>query len=177
MVKIAVYVLVKLYLPQVNSWSFSWVSPFECTKGLWESTWLSRHPYPHAHVCSCAPCLVHGSALHPGPLASPRAPSQPPPSPAAAQTSIFSLYLLKIVIKFSRSVVSDSLWPHGLQHCRLPCPSPIPRACSNSCPLSWWCHPTISSFVVPFCSAFSLSQHQGLFQSLSSSHQVKVLEL
>ena len=51
---------------------------------------------------------------------------------------------------FSCSVVSDSLWPHGLQHAGLPCPSPTPRAYSNSCPMSWWCHPTISSSVVPF---------------------------
>ena len=42
------------------------------------------------------------------------------------------------------------LWPYGLQHVRLPCHSPHPRACSNSCPLSWWCHPTISSSVIPF---------------------------
>ena len=55
-------------------------------------------------------------------------------------------------VQFSRSVVSDSLRPQGLQHSRLPCPSPTPRACSNSCPLSWWCHPTISSSVVPFSS-------------------------
>ena len=53
-------------------------------------------------------------------------------------------------IQFSRSVTSDSLRPHGLQHSRLPCPSPAPEACSNSCPSSWWCHPTISSSVVPF---------------------------
>ena len=53
-------------------------------------------------------------------------------------------------VQFSRSVVSDSLWPHELQHARLPCPSPTPRTCSNSCPLSWWCHPTISSSVIPF---------------------------
>ena len=53
-------------------------------------------------------------------------------------------------VQFSHSVVSESLWPHGLQHARLPCPSPTPRAYSNSCPLSWWCHPTISSSVVPF---------------------------
>ena len=46
---------------------------------------------------------------------------------------------------FSHSVVSDSFWPHGLQPARLPYPSPSPGACSNSCPLSWWCHPTISS--------------------------------
>ena len=53
-------------------------------------------------------------------------------------------------VQFSSSVMSDSLWPHGLQHAKLPCPSPTPRACSNSCPLSWWCHPTILSVVVPF---------------------------
>ena len=48
--------------------------------------------------------------------------------------------------------MSDSLWPHGLQHARLPCPSPIPRACSDSCPLSRWCHPTTSPSVVPLSS-------------------------
>ena len=53
-------------------------------------------------------------------------------------------------VQFSRSVMSNSLWPHGLQHTRLPCPSPTPGACSDSCPLSQWCHPTISSSVVPF---------------------------
>ena len=53
-------------------------------------------------------------------------------------------------IQFSRSVVSDSLRPYGLQHTRLPCLSQAPRACSNSCPLSWWCHPTISSSAIPF---------------------------
>ena len=54
--------------------------------------------------------------------------------------------------QFSCSVVSDSSWPHGPQHARPPCPSPTPRACWNSCPLSQWCHPTISSSVVPFSS-------------------------
>ena len=51
-------------------------------------------------------------------------------------------------VQFRRSVVSDSLLPHGLQHARLPCPSPPPEACSDSCRLSWWCHPTVSSSVV-----------------------------
>ena len=55
-------------------------------------------------------------------------------------------------VQFSHSVVSDSLRPHGLQHARLPCPSPTPRVYSNSCPLSQWCHPTISSSVIPFSS-------------------------
>ena len=53
-------------------------------------------------------------------------------------------------VQFSHSVVSDSLWPHGLQHARLPRPSPTPGAYSNSCALSRWCHPTILSSVVPF---------------------------
>ena len=57
-----------------------------------------------------------------------------------------------ISVQFSLSVVSDSLWPHGLQHARPPCPSPTPGAYSNSCPLSQWCHPTISSSVIPFSS-------------------------
>ena len=59
--------------------------------------------------------------------------------------------------------MSSSLWPHELQRSRLPCLSPSPGACSNSCLLSWWCHPTILSSV-PFPPAFNLSQHQGLFQ-------------
>ena len=59
---------------------------------------------------------------------------------------------LRFFLLFSDSVVSESLRPHGLQHTRLPCPSLSPRACSNSCPLRRWCHPTISSSVVPFSS-------------------------
>ena len=54
--------------------------------------------------------------------------------------------------QFSGSVMSDSLQPHGLQHTRPPCPSPTPRVCSNSCPLSLWCHPTILSSFIPFSS-------------------------
>ena len=59
--------------------------------------------------------------------------------------------LLKlVVVVFSHSVMSNSLWPHGLQHASLPCPSQSPRVCSNSCPLHQWCHPTISSSIIPF---------------------------
>ena len=61
-------------------------------------------------------------------------------------------YFFIIYTQFSCSVMSDSLWLHGLRHTRLPCPSPAPGPCSNSCPLSQWCHPTISSSVVPFSS-------------------------
>ena len=55
-------------------------------------------------------------------------------------------------VQVSHSVLHNSLQPHGLQNARLPCPSPIPGACSNSCPSSQWCHPTISSSIVPFSS-------------------------
>ena len=59
--------------------------------------------------------------------------------------------------------MSDSLQPHVLQHPRLPCPSPSPRACSKSCPLSWWCHPTILSSVIPFSSCLQSSPASGSF--------------
>ena len=88
------------------------------------------------------------------------------------------LFISSTSVQFSCSVVSDSLWPHGLQHASLSCPSPTPGAFSNSCPSSQWCHPTISSSLIPFSSSFSLFHHQDLVQWVSSSHQVaKVLEL
>ena len=67
---------------------------------------------------------------------------------------------------------SVSLRTHGLQHARLPCLSPSLGACSNSCPLSWWCHTTSCLLSYPSPPAFNLSQHQGLFQWVGSSHQV-----
>ena len=65
--------------------------------------------------------------------------------------------------------MSDSLWPRVPQHIRPPCPSLAPRVHPNSCPLSRWCHPTISSSVVPSPPTFSLSKHQGLFKWVSPS--------
>ena len=66
-------------------------------------------------------------------------------------------------VQFSHSGVSDSLWPHGLQHARLPCPSPTPGVYSNSCPSSQWCHPNISSSVVPFSSHLQSFPALGVF--------------
>ena len=63
----------------------------------------------------------------------------------------------------SLSHIPDSLWPHGLQHARLPCPSPTPGACSNSCPSSWWCHSTISSSVISFSSCLQSFPAWGSF--------------
>ena len=86
---------------------------------------------------------------------------------------VYSKYIIKDLLNkwviwkrlllFSHSVVSDSLQPHGLQHPRLPCPSPSPWACSNSCPLSWWYHPTISFSVIPFSSRLQAFPASGSF--------------
>ena len=71
-----------------------------------------------------------------------------------------SFFFIHLLLLFSRSVVSDSLQLHGLQNTRLPCPSPSPGACSNSCQ---WCHPTISSSVVPFSSCLQSFPERGSF--------------
>ena len=77
---------------------------------------------------------------------------------------IFPLYLCNsFSVWCSHSVMSDSLWPHGLQHTRPPCPSPTPGAYSNSCPSSRWCHPTISSSFVPFSSCLQSFPASGSF--------------
>ena len=76
-----------------------------------------------------------------------------------------SLFLISFSsVQFDHSVMSDSLLPHGLQHARPPCPSPTPRVYSNLCPSSQWCHPTISSSVVPFSSYLQSSPASGSFQ-------------
>ena len=80
-------------------------------------------------------------------------------------------------VQFSHSVLSDSLRPHESQHARPPCPSPTPRVHPNSCASSRWCHPAISSSVVSFSSCPQSLPASGLFQWVSSSHEVaKVLE-
>ena len=91
------------------------------------------------------------------------------------------------LLLFSHSVMSDSLWPHGLQHTRLPYPSPSPRACSNWCPSSQGCHPTISSFVIPFSSCLQSFPASGSFlmshlfpldgQSIGASVSASVLPM
>ena len=89
------------------------------------------------------------------------------------------------VQSFSCSVVSDSLWPQGLQHARFPCTSPTPEVCSNSCPSGWWCHSTILSSVVPFSSCLHSFPASGSFpmslfftsggQSIGASASASVL--
>ena len=77
-------------------------------------------------------------------------------------------------VQFSCSVMSDSLRPYGLQHTRLPCPSPPPGACPNSCPLSQWCHTTIVSSVIPFSSclqSFPASEYFPMSKYFASGGQ------
>ena len=96
-----------------------------------------------------------------------------------AMIFVFWMLSFKLIVsfQFSCSVVSDSLRPHELQHTRPPCLSPTPGVHSDSHPLSQWCHPAISSFVVPSPPAPNPSQHHSLFQWVNSSHEVaKVLE-
>ena len=102
-----------------------------------------------------------------------------------------SLYLpsllLNFLLLFGSSIVPDSLWPHGLQHTRLPCPSLFSRACSNSCSLSWWCHATISSSVIPISSCLQSFPASGSFprsqffasggQSIGASASASVLPM
>ena len=73
------------------------------------------------------------------------------------------IILVLFLLLFSQYVVSNSLWPHELHHTRLPCPSPSPGVHPNSCPLSWWCHPTISFSVVPFSSSLQSFPASTLF--------------
>ena len=88
-----------------------------------------------------------------------------------------SVQPLLLPVQFSPSVMTDSLWPHGLQHARPPCPTPTLEVYSNSCPLSWWCHPTISSSITPLSSCLQYFPASRSFQWISSSHQVaKVVE-
>ena len=73
------------------------------------------------------------------------------------------VYYTPLLLFSHQSCLTNSLWPHGLQHARLPCPSPSHWACSNSCPLSWWCHPTISFSVIPFSSCLQSFPTSGSF--------------
>ena len=77
---------------------------------------------------------------------------------------------LILLLVFSHSIVSNSLQPYGQQHIRLPCPSSSPRVCSNLCPLSQWCHPTISASVIPFSSHLQSFPASGSFNNESVLH-------
>ena len=100
---------------------------------------------------------------------------------------VFFLSCSQATVQFSRSVVSNSLQPHWLQHVRPPCPSSTPGDCSNSCPLSRWCHPTISFSVVPFSSRLQSFPASGSFpvsqlftsggQSVGASASASVLPM
>ena len=102
------------------------------------------------------------------------------------QCKVIFFSVIKKSVQFSFSVMSDSLRPHGLQHTRLPCPSPTPGACSNSCPLSRWCHPTLSSSVIPLSSriqsfpasgSFPMNQFASSGQSIRASAPASVLPM
>ena len=87
-----------------------------------------------------------------------------PGSLSALFTTVSVWYCIAHSVQFSHSVISDCLWPHGLQHARPPCLSSTPGIYSNSCPLSQGCHPAISSSVIPFSSCLPSFPASGSFQ-------------
>ena len=93
-------------------------------------------------------------------------------APVLPDTPIWSEVKWSLSVQFSHSVMSNSLWSHESQHTRPPCSSPTPGVHSNSCARSRWCHPAISSSVVPSPPAPNPSQHHSLFQWLNSSQEV-----
>ena len=125
--------------------------------------WVSSFPFP-LHTCPLPPVRLHYLSwvcLR-----------------AAAPPLLEVELLLSVLLLFSRSVMSDSLRPHGQQHTRLPCPSLSPRVCWNLNPLSQWCHLIILSSVIPFSSCPRLFPASGSFPMSWLFHQVaKVLEL
>ena len=107
------------------------------------------------------PCLLHLLCRQVGFL-----PAKPP-----------GKLLHVVAVQFSCSIMSNSLRSHRLQHARFPCPSPTPTACSNSSPLSQWCHPTTSSSVISFSPCLQSFPTSGSFPLINSSHQeAKVLK-
>ena len=181
--------LSQIFLPVPGSWSgsFLFLESFACLLSCFShirlvaTLWTLAHQAPLSMGFS-RPEYWSGLPLHsPWYLPNPGIKTKCLASPALAGGFFTTTATLEVPsnplssVQFSFSVMSDSLWPHGLQHARHPCPSPTSRAYSNLCPSSWWCHPTISSSVIPFCpQSFPAS---GSFTWVSSLHQVaKVLE-
>ena len=185
--------------PCIGRWSLNWTVKevlwfsFEVADPWPHELWVRHTPHRRVDFCVWIPawerardmCLLcSGSYSWAFPLHTP-SPSKKPALPAFVGFFLQQVWysdLKERIFQFSSiqsPVVSNSFWPHGLQHARLLCPSPTPRACSNSCPSSQWCHPTISSSVVPSSSCLQFFPASGSFlMSFSSLYQVaKILEL
>ena len=150
-----------------------WLTPLKLASSLLKI--LALRPFSPAVLSPFIPCHSQNRSL-PGQLALTQ--SHPHPSSQSSVPAIFSQILSIFTasmtsamclsgfsassVQFSCSVMSDSLWPHELQHARPPCPSPTPGFHSNSRPSSRWCHPAISSSVIPFSSCPHPSKHQSL---------------
>ena len=130
--------------------------------------WLFADPMNHSLPGSSVHGISQARILEWVAISFSRGSSQPRDWTHISYTDRWILYHGKphqvFLLLFSRSVMPDSLQPHGLQHTRLPCSKPSPGVCSNSCPLSWWCHPTISSSVIPFSSRLQSFPASGYFQ-------------
>ena len=131
------------------------LSQFSCVR-LFVTLWITARQAPLSMGFFRQEYWSRLSCPPPGNLPKPRIKPMSLLSPASTGGFFATVWpgklLLKGSVQFSLSVMCDSLWPRRLQHTRLPCPSPTPGACSNSFPSSQWCHPTISSSVIPLSS-------------------------
>ena len=134
-----------------------------CRVRLFITLWTVTHQAPLSMGFSRQECWSGLPYLPPGDLPNPVMEPASLKSPALADRFFITSATCKYSVQFSLSVMSHSLPSHGLQHIRSPCPSPTPRACSNSCPSSRWCLPTISSSVIPFSSCFQSFSASGSF--------------
>ena len=139
------------------------ISCIPCTGRQILCHWANMEAYPIPEASGTFSAIKATPCLPPHPLLT-TVSSQKTPSSAPWLPELFHISQPSVgSVQSSHSVVSNSLWPHGLQHARLPCPSPTPGAYSNSGLSSQWCHPTISSTVIPFSSCLQSSPASGSF--------------
>ena len=175
--KLQISIISPWFTLELHSWKFYYVQLCQKIHYAYIKNgvrfWVHiRNEYPVRHLGCCAGwrTILHGEGLssvsrdfqQPQPCSvNPRSASKITPITKGALTNS---KMTKQAIQFSRLVVSDSLWPHESQHARPPCPSPTPGVHPNPCPSSRWCHPTISSFVIPFSSYPQSFPASGSFQ-------------
>ena len=161
----------------VNACMLSHISPAR----LFATPWTIARQAPLSIGCSRQEYWSRLSFPSPGDIPDPGIES----GSSRIAGRFFTIWAILVSVQFSRSVMSDSLQPRGVQQARLPCPTWTPRACSNSCLMSQWCHPTISSSVIPFSSCLQSFPESGCFlmsqffssggQSIGASASASVL--
>ena len=145
--------LLSIHKSKALEWAFSPCQEYQFTNTFWSRLYSGQLRMPHSQLIKKISFAISKSNKDVW--------------SDSLRKSIRNRKLIEVIqfssVQFSHSVLSNSLWPHGLQHTSPPYPSPTPRAYSNSYPLSRWCHPTISTFVVPFSSCLQSFPASGSF--------------